>query len=927
MLEKLIFSKGILSLAVLLCSFGMPRSVTAQMTTAEAELARIIELFDREQFQQARPLAERLLNDAAGELGQGTLASATAQLYAGMLHAREQKFDAALREVTAARAILDKPQAAKTPYGDLVLLQGRAAFTEAYALIGLNRSKEAEAPYLLSQRLLEAWPDPRSLDYRAGAQMQLGDLNYGLNRRAEAIGRYRQSVALLEQRTPPQPATIAFVTNKLAITLIYEGLSEQALVVLAPAIARIGATADFPPTNGTALNLLHNEGFALKKLQRFEEAVAIYDKLVASAGAIKGFDPQQMALLYDVRGTVYSDWGKFGSAAADFETAQKLLEKSAAGVARDNALALLVDHVASLHMRRGDPAAAVAAYRKIVAADLSVTAPVGERGMVLINMANALASTNQATEAEKTYKAGLASIEAIYGKQGPYFETALNNLGWFYIERGRHDEAQPLLVKVVELRTAANSPHLAVSIGNLALALKRQGRTAEAHALNRQAIGLAEKQPAGTDNPLYSLQLNLGVLDEVDGDLPAAERSYRSALNTARATFGASPSPAQYAPLSALAALAQQRGQYDVAVDFFRQAQAVKARFQLADPLDDGRAIAVLYATDRNAVNVPGRTVGFGSQQADRLAYGSAVVTVPAAHKATGLEAPSKKEKSTAGSELYQDIALHMTISSPTAWDEERFVAGVRRAVTAGSRFRGQALVYIHGYNVSFDNALMRMGQITADTGFDGAALVYSWASNGALESYLSDEKNALASSERLAAFLRLVAERTGVTKIHVIVHSMGNQAFVAMLEELKTDERRRALKIGQLILAAPDVDATHFSRISHLIVGSAEAVTLYVGNDRALLASRLVHPLTGFGARAGAVPMLGAPVIVPGVETVDVAKLGTSGLNLNHSLYADTEPLLADIGALIERNVHPPDRRGFARVPASNNRVYWRYD
>ena len=50
------------------------------------------------------------------------------------------------------------------------------------------------------------------------------------------------------------------------------------------------------------------------------------------------------------------------------------------------------------------------------------------------------------------------------------------------------------------------------------------------------------------------------------------------------------------------------------------------------------------------------------------------------------------------------------------------------------------AFVFIHGYNVTFANAIMRTAQIAHDVGFKGAPILYSWPSAGRTDDYLRDE-------------------------------------------------------------------------------------------------------------------------------------------------------------------------------------------
>ena len=45
--------------------------------------------------------------------------------------------------------------------------------------------------------------------------------------------------------------------------------------------------------------------------------------------------------------------------------------------------------------------------------------------------------------------------------------------------------------------------------------------------------------------------------------------------------------------------------------------------------------------------------------------------------------------------------------------------------------YKDHALVFVHGFNTTFDNALFRTAQIAYDLKFDGAPFVYSWPSQG----------------------------------------------------------------------------------------------------------------------------------------------------------------------------------------------------
>jgi esterase/lipase superfamily enzyme len=99
--------------------------------------------------------------------------------------------------------------------------------------------------------------------------------------------------------------------------------------------------------------------------------------------------------------------------------------------------------------------------------------------------------------------------------------------------------------------------------------------------------------------------------------------------------------------------------------------------------------------------------------------------------------------------------------------------------------------------------------------------------------------------------------------------------------------------------------------------------VTLYAAsNDRALIISRNFWQ----NPRAGDVPP-GGPLIVSGIDTIDVTGVSTDAFALNHSGYAENNDLLQDIGMLIRNGLRPPDQRLPAMKRITTDRGdYWRY-
>ena len=344
-----------------------------------------------------------------------------------------------------------------------------------------------------------------------------------------------------------------------------------------------------------------------------------------------------------------------------------------------------------------------------------------------------------------------------------------------------------------------------------------------------------------------------------------------------------------------------------------------------APPSDDWDVVPVYYGTDR-AVEANPERLSYSSERGRRLELGRALVTVPKAHISPAIERPWVIRVPYLNITVYEedeDPKLHFTMKEVEALTEEQFLQYVAERLAASSRYKDHALIFIHGYNTTFDYAIYRAAQISYDLKFDGAAFAYSWPSGGGLASYTYDRESSGQAEPYLRQFIDLVSEKTGAKSVSIIAHSMGNQPALQVLRDLR---RRNPgnVKINQIILAAPDVDRDNFENIAAEIQGVANGVTLYAAaNDRALGVSRKFY---GGIPRAGDVPATG-PLVLPGVDTVDATAASMDSLGLNHSGYAENNTLLSDIGLLIQSGQRPPSIRTPALEQVTTDKgLYWRF-
>jgi esterase/lipase superfamily enzyme len=225
--------------------------------------------------------------------------------------------------------------------------------------------------------------------------------------------------------------------------------------------------------------------------------------------------------------------------------------------------------------------------------------------------------------------------------------------------------------------------------------------------------------------------------------------------------------------------------------------------------------------------------------------------------------------------------------------------------------------VFIHGYNVSFEEAALRSAQIAYDLGISGPVAFFSWPSKGTLAGYLADAATIEASEEPIAAFISQFAKHSGATRVTVISHSMGNRGVLRAISRLLGGDANRAgaFAAANLILAAPDVDRDVFRNLAQPLVGQFERVTIYVSDrDKALKLSGYLSDYP----RAGICPPI---TVLKNAETVYVGNIDLSFLG--HGYIAAARDVLYDMHALIAQNLPAGQRMGLRKL-FQNGEKFW---
>ena len=274
----------------------------------------------------------------------------------------------------------------------------------------------------------------------------------------------------------------------------------------------------------------------------------------------------------------------------------------------------------------------------------------------------------------------------------------------------------------------------------------------------------------------------------------------------------------------------------------------------------DGVVYPVWFGTNRTPT---ADGTGFTSDRAARTTRGRVLVHVPEAHRfgETGSSFWTRLKRVD-----FRDDTLSVQRVEPR--ERDAFFAEIRAAMQTARDTGSQphALFFLHGFNVTFEDAAIRAAQIGCDLSVEGAAAFFSWPSHGSVAAYPADEATIEASERAITEFLVDFAANSGAEKVHVIAHSMGNRGLLRALQRIAGDaETRSAVKFGQIFLAAPDVDRDLFLDLAHLYPDHSERTTLYASDaDLAVHVSAKLHE----APRAG---YFTPYTVAPGVDTVAV--------------------------------------------------------
>jgi esterase/lipase superfamily enzyme len=316
----------------------------------------------------------------------------------------------------------------------------------------------------------------------------------------------------------------------------------------------------------------------------------------------------------------------------------------------------------------------------------------------------------------------------------------------------------------------------------------------------------------------------------------------------------------------------------------------------------------VYYGTSRCPVIERGALVNFDGNTNDRLSFGLCEVIVPDQHRIGRV-----------GSWLWRKITnradSNLKLSSIISLDEQLFW---NHLISTSDRMTKKArpTVYIHGYNTTFETAVLRSAEIGHGLGLGFGIGLFSWASKGEYNQYLADGEAVNLSKYFLADFLEGFIENGSDVGINVIAHSMGCRCLLGAIEELASRKSGALPKIHQIIMAAADVNSKEMPYLAPHAVNNSERITSYVSDkDIALQLSSWLHSFP----RVGYSPPI---FLLEGIDTILVNDLDLG--DFSHNYLVKSRTILADIFGVLKHGLAPDDRHAVDRIE-SEPVPYWK--
>jgi len=306
----------------------------------------------------------------------------------------------------------------------------------------------------------------------------------------------------------------------------------------------------------------------------------------------------------------------------------------------------------------------------------------------------------------------------------------------------------------------------------------------------------------------------------------------------------------------------------------------------VAQSAPDATEVSILVATTRAPSDNPGLL--YSGERGNSIDFNELVISIPPeANRQIGdVQWPKKLP-----ADPTREFA---TLSAQQFTTVEQVQAWYGRNQSAS----GRLLIFVHGFNTRYESAVYRFAQIAHDSNTDATPVMFTWPSRGSVFDYGYDKESTNYSRSALEALLTGAAEAPDIKEVTILAHSMGTWLTMESLRQMAIRNDGVPSKIGNVILASPDLDVDVFRQQLADMGTNRPQFTVFVSkDDRALTLSRRI---SGNVDRLGQIdisnPAYREEFERGGITILDLSALQV-GDRLNHSKFADSPEVVKLLG------------------------------
>ena len=248
-----------------------------------------------------------------------------------------------------------------------------------------------------------------------------------------------------------------------------------------------------------------------------------------------------------------------------------------------------------------------------------------------------------------------------------------------------------------------------------------------------------------------------------------------------------------------------------------------RASVNTARPISTSDDLNLLYVTDRAPIaNPQTNALSYGSERSHIMSFGSIDIRIgPDSSGAMGEmklggvkeigrfpEVPYPAVVTSAGYRRAPDVvAAHEEAVASLQGEIRRRLAKTERK---------EVVVFIHGYNNTFNDAADAMGTICHLLGRDFVCVLLTWPAGGTRGAFLGynvDIESGEFAVADMRKAIRAIGETEGVRGVDIIAHSRGAAVLASAFQQLGREAYvsrssiNESLRVRNIVLFAPDID------------------------------------------------------------------------------------------------------------------------